>query len=103
MSTFGPRKDLVPSEGLPSFAIAYQPIVNVPSRRVVAYEALTRGANGASFLELVAGMDPETERRFHRRTAEESIRGAVALGLARRNASLTLNLLPDLHPDALNA
>ena len=102
MRTDGPRRDLVQSDNLPSFTIAYQPIVNVPSRRVVAYEALTRGANGASFLQLVAEMDPETQRRFHRRTAEESIRGAVALGLSRRNASLTLNLQPDLHPDALN-
>ena len=103
MSTNGPCRDLVPSEGLPSFAIAYQPIVNVPSRQVVAYEALTRGGNGASFLQLVAAMDPETARRFHRRAAEESIRGAVALGLSQRNAALTLNLQPDLHPDALNA
>jgi EAL domain-containing protein (putative c-di-GMP-specific phosphodiesterase class I) len=92
------------SEGiLPSFAIAYQPIVNVPSRRIAAYEALVRGLDGTPYPQVVAGMDAATLRRFHRKTAEDAIRRAVSLGLPSRKASLTINLQPDLDPMALNA
>jgi EAL domain-containing protein (putative c-di-GMP-specific phosphodiesterase class I) len=90
-------------QDLPAFAIAYQPIVNVPARRVVAYEALVRGPHGISYPQLVAGMDSDTLRRFHCQAAAEAIRCAVELGLAQRKASLTLNLLPDLEPGALAA
>jgi len=92
-----------PAANLPAFAIAYQPIVNLPSRRVVAYEALVRGPGGISYPQLIAGMNARTLRSFHRHTAEEAIRCAVALGLAKRKASLTVNLQPDLDPDAVNA
>jgi EAL domain-containing protein (putative c-di-GMP-specific phosphodiesterase class I) len=88
---------------LPPFAIAYQPIVNVPARRVAAYEALVRGQQGISYPQLVADMDIDTLRYFHHKAAEETIRRAVELGLAERKASLTINLLPDRHPEALNA
>ena len=88
---------------IPPFAIAYQPIVNVPARRVAAYEALVRGPQGISYPQLVAGMDAATLRIFHHQAAEEAIGRAVALGLAERNASLTINILPDRDPDALNA
>jgi len=88
---------------LPPFCIAYQPIVNVPARRVVGYEALVRGIGGISYPQLIAGMDTDTLRLFHHKAAEEAIRCAVELGLNRRKASLTLNLSPDLDPRALNA
>ncbi len=88
---------------IPQFAIAYQPIVNVPARRVAAYEALVRGQQGLCYPQLIAGMDPTTLRFFHHKAAEEAIRGAVNLGLATRNASLTINILPDRDPRALNA
>ena len=88
---------------LPPFTIAYQPIVNVPARRVAAYEALVRGERGVSYPQLVADMDVDTLRLFHHKTAEEAIRCAVALGLRERKASLTINLLPDRHPEALKA
>jgi EAL domain-containing protein (putative c-di-GMP-specific phosphodiesterase class I) len=42
-------------------------------------------------------------RAFHRRTAEASILRAAELGLLELNASLSVNLQPDLHPDALDA
>ena len=88
---------------LPPFAIAYQPIVNVPARRVAAYEALVRGQQGISYPQLVAEMDVDTLRYFHHKAAEEAIRAAVELGLRDRKASLTINILPDRHPEALNA
>jgi EAL domain-containing protein (putative c-di-GMP-specific phosphodiesterase class I) len=103
MSMNGPAAEMVEFQGLPQFTIAYQPIVNVPARRVVAYEALCRGGHGTSYPQMVASMDRPTLQLFQRHIADDAIRRAVALGLAHRNASLTLNLQPDLHPDALNA
>jgi EAL domain-containing protein (putative c-di-GMP-specific phosphodiesterase class I) len=88
---------------LPQFVVAFQPIIHIPSREVAAYEALMRGSDGSSYPQLVADMDEETLRLFHRVTAEEAVRSAVALGIKQTSASLTINLLPDLHPDALNA
>ncbi len=88
---------------LPPFVIAYQPIVDVGSRSIVAYEALTRGLNGTSYPQLVAHLNAAALRAFHRRTAETAIRRAAELGLLHLQASLCINLQPDLHPDALDA
>ena len=96
-------KRFTEDSGLPPFAIAYQPIINVPARRVAAYEALVRGQQGISYPQLVADLDAPTLRRFHHKAVEETIRCAVELGLRERKASLTINLLPDRHPEALHA
>jgi EAL domain-containing protein (putative c-di-GMP-specific phosphodiesterase class I) len=88
---------------LPPYVIAFQPIVDVSSRSIVAYEALTRGTNGTCYPQLVAHLNAAALRAFHRRTAETAIRRAAELGLADMNASLCINLQPDLHSDALDA
>lgn len=88
---------------LPSFVIAFQPIVDVSTRSIVAYEALTRGTTGMSYPQLVAHLNAPALRAFHRRTAEVAIRRAAELGLADLNASLCINVQPDLHADALDA
>jgi EAL domain-containing protein (putative c-di-GMP-specific phosphodiesterase class I) len=88
---------------LPPYVIAYQPIVDVARRSIVAYEALTRGVDGTPYPKLVANLSTAAVRAFHRRTAETSIRRAAELGLLDLQASLSINLQPDLHPDALDA
>ena len=88
---------------LPPFVIAFQPIVDVSTRSIVAYEALTRGLNGNCYPQLVAHLNAAALRAFHRRTAELAIRRAVELGLRDLNASLCINVQPDLHPDSLHA
>ncbi len=88
---------------LPAFVIAYQPIVDVTTRSIIAYEALTRGVDGTSYPPLVENLNPATLRAFHRRTAETAIRRAAELGILGLQASLCLNLQPDLNPDALDA
>ena len=89
-------------ESFPNFCIAYQPIVNVPARRVIAYEALVRGHHNMTYPQLTEGMDVRTLSRYHRLLAEESIRAAVGLGLGPRRSSLTLNLQPDMGENALS-
>jgi EAL domain-containing protein (putative c-di-GMP-specific phosphodiesterase class I) len=59
--------------------------------------------NGTPYPELTAHLNTAALRAFHRRTAEHAIRRAAQLGLADLNASLCVNLQPDLHPDALDA
>jgi len=88
---------------LPPFVIAFQPIVNVSTRSIVAYEALTRGENGTCYPQLVAHLNAAALRAFHRRTAETAVRRAAELGLADMDASLCINVQPDMHPEALNA
>jgi EAL domain-containing protein (putative c-di-GMP-specific phosphodiesterase class I) len=88
---------------LPPFVIAYQPIVNFATRSIVAYEALTRGVNGTPYPELTAHLNASALRAFHRRTAETAILRAAELGLVELNASLCVNMQPDLHPDALDS
>ncbi len=88
---------------LPPFCIAYQPIVDVERRSIVAYEALTRGTNGTCYPQLVAHLNAPALRAFHRRTADAAIRRAAELGLKDLNASLCINLQPDLHMEALDA
>jgi EAL domain-containing protein (putative c-di-GMP-specific phosphodiesterase class I) len=88
---------------LPSFVIAYQPIVNVRTRSIAAYEALTRGLDGECYPRLVAHLNASALRTFHRRTADAAIRRAVELGLVGLGASLAINLQPDVHANALDA
>ncbi len=88
---------------LPPFVIAFQPIVDVAARSIIAYEALTRGVNGVSYPQLTAHLNAAALRAFHRRTAETAIRRAVDLGLRDLGASLCINVQPDLHPDSLDA
>jgi EAL domain-containing protein (putative c-di-GMP-specific phosphodiesterase class I) len=89
------------SARLPEFKIAYQPIVNVRTKQIIAYEALTRGRDGRAFPEMVADMDLTTIRQFHRVTACEAIRRAMELGLREMNAALCINMQPDLSEQAV--
>jgi len=88
---------------LPAFVIAYQPIIDATHQRIVAYEALTRSPSGLSYPQLIAGMDLATLHAFHRATAAQAVRRAAELGIAALNASLSINLQPDLADEALNA
>lgn len=88
---------------LPRINVAFQPIVNLQSRTTTAFEALVRGPQGQSYPELVTGMDEATLRLFDCHAAAEAIRRAVKLELGKQGASLCINVLPDLHPQGLNA
>lgn len=86
-----------------TFQVAFQPILNVQSRCIVAYEALLRGPGGISYPETVASMSQDQLRSFHHITANEILRSAAALDIASTKAALTINILPDLDSLALNA
>ncbi|SNS82003.1 EAL domain, c-di-GMP-specific phosphodiesterase class I (or its enzymatically inactive variant) [Granulicella rosea] len=88
---------------VPAFAIAFQPIVDVANRSVMAYEALTRGVQGVSYPELIASMDSAMRRRFDLATADHMIRRSLELGLLDSDARLCINIEPEIEKGALSA
>jgi EAL domain-containing protein (putative c-di-GMP-specific phosphodiesterase class I) len=83
------------SVDLPPFTMAFQPIVNVLTRQVFAYEALVRGPQGESAASV---LDPfrSSDLRYHldRNCRIRAIQMAAALGIAAQGAKVSINLMP---------
>ena len=74
--------------------MAFQPIVNTATRTVMAYEALVRGADGASAGEVLALVNEENRYAFDQRCRVKAIELAARLGIAQRGAKLSVNFMP---------
>ncbi len=74
--------------------MAFQPIVDVLSRRVFAYEALVRGAAGASAGEVLSLVTPENRYIFDQLCRVRAIEMAATLGMAKTGAKLSVNFMP---------
>ncbi len=74
--------------------MAFQPIVDVESRKVYAYEALVRGADGASAGEVLALVTPENRYTFDQLCRVKAIEMAAQLGVATQGAKLAVNFMP---------
>lgn len=72
--------------------MAFQPIVDLNSGTVFSYEALVRGANGASAGEVLAAVNPESMYTFDQTCRVLAIDTAARLGM-REN--LSINFLPN--------
>lgn len=85
-------------EGEASFPLeltmAFQPIVDVNSRRVYAYEALVRGTGGATAGEVLSLVTPENRYIFDQLCRVKAIQMAAELGVARQGAKLAVNFMP---------
>lgn len=77
-------------------AIAFQPIVDVSSRRVYAQEAIVRGRDGETREALLQQVPEEARRDFDRRCAAAAIRWAMAAGLGTGGARLMLPITAGL-------
>ena len=84
-------------------AIAFQPIVDVRSRQVWGYEALTRGADGQIYPQLIAGLSDEERKTFDKVASAKAVQAAAKLGLIRNGPKLTLNVRPTLEAGAADA
>ncbi len=73
-------------------AFAFQPIVDVSSRSIWAYEALVRGASGEPAAQVLGQVTPETRYAFDQACREGSIRAAAQLGMTTR---LHINFMPN--------
>lgn len=76
---------------------AYQPIVDIGNRTVVAYEALVRGPNGEGAASVLRRVTRDNLYVFDQTCRVEAVRGAARLGIRER---LSINFLPNAvyHP-----
>ena len=76
------------------FTMAFQPIVDVRSGSVYAYEALVRGPQNQSAGEILAQVTPETRYSFDQNCRVRAIELASRLGLPATGARLSINFMP---------
>lgn len=76
---------------------AYQPIVDIGNRTVVAHEALVRGPNGEGAAKVLRRVTRDNLYVFDQTCRVEAVRGAARLGIRER---LSINFLPNAvyHP-----
>lgn len=74
--------------------IAFQPLFDIVDRRVQGYEALVRGADGASAASVLAQVTTEGRHRFDQQVRVMAIEKAAILGLVGNGAALSINILP---------
>jgi EAL domain-containing protein (putative c-di-GMP-specific phosphodiesterase class I) len=74
--------------------MAFQPIVDLPARRVRGYEALVRGPDGAGAAAVLRQVTPETLYAFDQSCRVKAIALAAQLGIAARGASVSINFKP---------
>jgi EAL domain-containing protein (putative c-di-GMP-specific phosphodiesterase class I) len=76
------------------FSMAFQPIVDLESRSVFAYEALVRGKEGQSASSILDQVTSENRYAFDQGCRVKAITLAAALGVARHGAKLSVNFMP---------
>ena len=74
------------------FEYAYQPIVDLSRREIVAHEALVRGPNGESAYSVLSQVDDTNRYLFDQACRVKAIRGAAELGMMEM---LSINFLPN--------
>lgn len=74
------------------FTFAFQPIVDVATRTVYAYEALVRGSNGEGAAQILANVTERNRYRFDQDCRISSIFLAQKLGMKAR---ISINFLPN--------
>lgn len=75
--------------------MAFQPIVDLSTRKVFAYEALVRGADGSSAQQILSRVTPENRYAFDQKCRVTAITLAAELGLDKQDALLSINFLPN--------
>ncbi|MCB9730630.1 MAG: EAL domain-containing protein [Deltaproteobacteria bacterium] len=79
------------SGGVPGYAYAFQPIVDVHRRRIYSYEALIRGPQGEPAWSVLGRVAPEAASAFDHQTRVAAITAAGRLGI---DCHLNVNCLP---------
>ena len=81
----------------PEFEIVLQPIVDVDTRTVYAYEALCRGPYGETHPTLIADLDPSLLFSFDKLAMARSMRLAALLRVEEKGAKISINVGPETH------
>ena len=74
------------------FEYAYQPIVDVSTRRIFAHEALVRGPEGQSAASVLAEINDTNRYQFDQACRVKAVAGAARLGMKEK---LSINFLPN--------
>ncbi len=77
------------------FSMAFQPIVDVQARRVLAYEALTRGPHGEPVGSVLDKTLHNNRYAFDQRCRERAIEISSRLGILATGADLSINFFPN--------
>lgn len=75
--------------------MAFQPIVDVRTQRVFAYEALVRGQDGRGAGEVLAQVSADNRYAFDQVCRTTAIELAAGLDMASHGAHLSINFLPN--------
>ncbi|QNN65406.1 EAL domain-containing protein [Sphingomonas rhizophila] len=73
---------------------AFQPIVDIVSGDVFAYEALVRGSQGQSAGEVLSWINDDNRHAFDQACRVTAINDAVAAGILETRAKLSINFMP---------
>jgi EAL domain-containing protein (putative c-di-GMP-specific phosphodiesterase class I) len=76
------------------FSMAFQPMVNVTTGNVYAYEALVRGPQGQSAASILGRLKENDQFLFHQDCRNHAMTLATNLGIIKSNAALSINFLP---------
>ncbi|SDF45703.1 EAL domain, c-di-GMP-specific phosphodiesterase class I (or its enzymatically inactive variant) [Terriglobus roseus] len=76
------------------FSMAFQPMVNVTTGDIYAYEALVRGPQGQSAASILGRLKESEQFLFHQNCRNYAMRLATNLGITKSNAALSINFLP---------
>lgn len=74
------------------FTMAFQPVVDIQEKRVVAYEALVRGTDGAGAASILDRVTEGNRYRFDQACRTKAVQLAAQLGIECR---LSINFLPN--------
>ncbi|WP_448662148.1 EAL domain-containing protein [Sphingomonas sp. CJ20] len=82
-----------------TLTMAFQPVVNTDTGRIIAYEALFRGPEGESVAEYATGLTPEMLPTFDLRCRIAAIEQALEAGIIERQARLAVKVMPTFIED----
>ena len=77
------------------FSMAFQPIVDTDTGMPFAYEALVRGINGEGALTVLSRVTDANRYAFDQACRVKAIECAMAAGLLKTDARLSINFLPN--------
>lgn len=75
--------------------MAFQPIVDVDTGQPFAFEALVRGIDGECAADVLAKVTTESRYAFDQQCRVAALEGAVAAGILKTGARLSINFLPN--------
>lgn len=79
---------------IPKFSMAFQPIVNVATNEIFAYESLVRSVTGESAPSVLRRVPQKNFHLFDKACRSMAIDMAMTLGLTNTNAALCVNVNP---------